>query len=64
MTEDVVTKVLKKFVQEDTAATAVEYGLLIAFIAVAITATLSALGSNLVTKWIEPIVINMGGSVS
>ena len=59
-----MAKVLKKFIQEDTAATAVEYGLLIAFIAIAITATLSALGTNLVQRWIEPVVNSLGGSSS
>jgi Flp pilus assembly pilin Flp len=62
--EVAVAKVLKKFIQEDTAATAVEYGLLIAFIAIAITATLSALGTNLVQRWIEPVVNSLGGSSS
>lgn len=60
--EAAVIKMLNKFIKEDTAATAVEYGMLIAFIAIAITTALSVLGTTLVQGWIQPIVDSMNSA--
>jgi pilus assembly protein Flp/PilA len=47
-TEDIhMTTLVKRFLADDTGATAIEYGLIAAGIAVAIIATVQALGTNL-----------------
>jgi pilus assembly protein Flp/PilA len=42
---------IKKFFADETGASAVEYGLLVALIAVVITAAVTTLGTNLSTKF-------------
>ena len=44
-------KIIRKFLGEENAATAVEYGLLVALIAVVIMAAVGTLGTNLNTKF-------------
>lgn len=44
---------LKKFFQDETGASAVEYGLLVALIAVVIIGAVTALGTNIKTKFNE-----------
>jgi pilus assembly protein Flp/PilA len=46
-----MTKPLLRFLKDDSGATAIEYGLIAAGIAVAIIATVQALGSNLDTTF-------------
>jgi pilus assembly protein Flp/PilA len=45
--EPIMTTLVLRFLAEDTGATAIEYGLIAAGIAVAIIATVQALGTNL-----------------
>jgi pilus assembly protein Flp/PilA len=42
---------IKNFLRDETGASAVEYGLMVALIAVAITAAVTTLGSNLSNKF-------------
>jgi pilus assembly protein Flp/PilA len=44
-------KVIKQFLQDDSAAAAVEYGLMVALIAVVIISAVTALGKNLSAKF-------------
>ena len=44
-----MTKAIKKFIKDESGATAIEYGLIAALIAVAIVATLATLGTGLNT---------------
>lgn len=46
-----MTHLLKRFVRNESGATAIEYGLIAALIALAITAGASALGTSLGTKF-------------
>lgn len=46
-----MTKVLSRFVKDETGATAIEYGLIVALIAVVIIVAVSAVGSNLSTQF-------------
>ena len=48
--QNLLTKV-KNFIREEEGATAVEYGLLVALIAVAIIGAVTALGGNLADKF-------------
>ena len=48
--QNLLTKV-KNFIREEEGATAVEYGLLVALIAVAIIAAVTTLGTNLTAKF-------------
>ena len=51
-TEDIhMTTLVMRFIADDTGATAIEYGLIAAGIAVAIIATAQALGTNLNTTF-------------
>jgi pilus assembly protein Flp/PilA len=51
-TEDIhMTTLVMRFLADDTGATAIEYGLIAAGIAVAIIATVQALGTNLNTTF-------------
>jgi len=43
------TKLLRRFVEEEKGATAIEYGLIAALIAVVIIAALTSVGTNLTT---------------
>jgi Flp pilus assembly pilin Flp len=60
--EIAVTNLLKRFLKENAATTAVEYGMLIAMIAITITTALSVLGTTLVQQWIQPIVNSLGSA--
>jgi pilus assembly protein Flp/PilA len=44
-------KIVQRFLKEEKAATAVEYGLLVALIAVVIITAVTTLGTNLRTKF-------------
>ena len=46
-----MTKLIKRFVQNESGATAIEYGLIASLIAVAIIAILTTLGGNLSTTF-------------
>ncbi len=46
-----MTKLIKRFVQNESGATAIEYGLIASLIAVAIIAILTTLGTNLSTTF-------------
>jgi pilus assembly protein Flp/PilA len=46
-----MTKLFSRFVQDQSGATAIEYGLIAAGIALAIIAVVNGLGSNLNTKY-------------
>lgn len=50
-----VFKGLKCFAQDEQASTAIEYGLIIACIALAITASLSSIGDGIYTGVYEPV---------
>jgi pilus assembly protein Flp/PilA len=54
---------IKKFFADETGASAVEYGLLVALIAVVITAAVTTLGSNLSTKF-DDVATTVGGAGS
>ena len=45
------TKVVRNFLADETAATAIEYGLIAAGVALAIIAIVNGLGTNLKTKF-------------
>ncbi|WP_293855704.1 Flp family type IVb pilin [uncultured Alsobacter sp.] len=46
-----MTKILQRFVRDESGATAIEYGLIAAIIAVGLIASLQALKTNLVTTF-------------
>ncbi len=46
-----MNNLLTRFVRDDSGATAIEYGLIAALIAVVIIGTLTAIGTNLSTKF-------------
>jgi pilus assembly protein Flp/PilA len=46
-----MTKLIKRFIDEDDGATAIEYGLIAALIAVAVIAMVRAVGTNLSTTF-------------
>ncbi|MCC7266814.1 MAG: Flp family type IVb pilin [Caulobacteraceae bacterium] len=46
-----MTKFVNRFVKDESGATAIEYGLIAALIAVAIIAVLGTIGTNLNTKF-------------
>jgi pilus assembly protein Flp/PilA len=46
-----MTKLISRFVRDESGATAIEYGLIAALIAVVIITALTTIGSNLVTKF-------------
>ena len=56
-----MTKFLKAFVKDEQGATAVEYGLLVALIAVVIIAGVSLLGTNLNTTF-NNVATTIGGA--
>jgi pilus assembly protein Flp/PilA len=49
--KEIMKAMIQKFFQEEEGATAVEYGLLVALIAVVIMAAVGTLGTNLNTKF-------------
>ena len=55
-------KFISKFVQDESGATAIEYGLIAALIAVVIISAVTALGTTISTKF-GAIVTAMGGTV-
>jgi pilus assembly protein Flp/PilA len=57
--KDLFTKV-KSFVQEEDGASAVEYGLLVAGIAVVVMTAIYAIGTNLNTKY-QAVATQLGG---
>jgi len=48
-----MTKFVNRFVKDESGATAIEYGLIAALIAVAIIVILGSIGTNLNTKFTE-----------
>ncbi len=52
---------IKNFLKDEAGASAVEYGLMLALIAVAITAAVTTLGSNLSTK-ISTVATTIGSA--
>jgi len=46
-----MTRLLKAFVKDESGATAIEYGLIVALIAVIIAGTITTLGGNLKTAF-------------
>ena len=58
-----MTKFISKFVQDESGATAIEYGLIAALIAVVIISAVTALGTTITGKFTE-IVTAMGGTVA
>jgi len=46
-----MNKLISRFVRDESGATAIEYGLIAALIAVVIIGTLQAIGTNLSTKF-------------
>jgi len=57
-----MTKFVSRFVKDESGATAIEYGLIAALIAVVIIAAVSALGTTISGKFTE-VVEGMGGTV-
>ena len=56
-----MTKFISRFAQDESGATAIEYGLIAALIAVVIISAVTALGSTIKTKFNE-VVTGMGGT--
>jgi pilus assembly protein Flp/PilA len=56
-----MTKFVSRFMQDESGATAIEYGLIAALIAVVIITAVTALGSTIKTKFNE-VVTGMGGT--
>ena len=52
---------VKRFAENDSGATAIEYGLIVALIAVVIITAVTTLGTNLSTAF-NPIATNVAGS--
>ena len=55
-----MTKFITKFVKDESGATAIEYGLIAALIAVVIIGAVTALGSTISAKF-EVVTTGMGG---
>ena len=58
-----MTKFITKFIKDESGATAIEYGLIAALIAVVIIAAVTALGETISAKFTE-VVEGMGGTVA
>ena len=56
-----MTKFISRFAQDESGATAIEYGLIAALIAVVIISAVAALGTTIKTKFNE-VVTGMGGT--
>ena len=56
-----MTKFVTKFLNDESGATAIEYGLIAALIAVVIITAVTALGTTIKTKFID-VVTGMGGT--
>ena len=57
----VMSKFVSKFMSDESGATAIEYGLIAALIAVVIISSVSALGTTIMTKF-KAVVTGMGGA--
>ena len=57
-----MTKFVSRFINDESGATAIEYGLIAALIAVVIISAVTALGTTIDTKF-RAIVTGMGGTV-
>jgi pilus assembly protein Flp/PilA len=55
-----MTKFISRFAQDESGATAIEYGLIAALIAVVIISAVTALGTTIKTKF-NAVVTGMGG---
>ena len=58
-----MTKFVSRFAKDESGATAIEYGLIAALIAVVIISAVTALGTSITAKFTE-IVTAMGGTVA
>ena len=58
-----MTKFVSRFINDESGATAIEYGLIAALIAVVIISAVTALGTTITTKF-TAIVTAMGGTVA
>ena len=56
-----MSKFIKQFIADESGATAIEYGLIAALIAVVIISAVTALGTTIKTKFNE-VVTGMGGT--
>ena len=56
-----MSKFVTKFLNDESGATAIEYGLIAALIAVVIITAVTALGSTITTKF-NAVVTGMGGT--
>ena len=56
-----MTQFVKRFIADETGATAIEYGLIAALIAVVIISAVTALGTTIKTKF-NDVVTGMGGT--
>ncbi len=56
-----MTKFIARFAKDESGATAIEYGLIAALIAVVIISAVTALGTTIKTKFNE-VVTGMGGT--
>tara|TARA_R110002124_G_scaffold156882_5_gene324005 strand:- start:657 stop:920 length:264 start_codon:yes stop_codon:yes gene_type:complete len=59
--ENQMTKFVSRFMSDESGATAIEYGLIAALIAVVIISAVTALGSTIKTKF-NAVVTGMGGT--
>jgi pilus assembly protein Flp/PilA len=57
----IMTKFVSKFMSDESGATAIEYGLIAALIAVVIISAVTALGATIKTKF-NAVVTGMGGT--
>ncbi len=57
-----MSKFINKFINDESGATAIEYGLIAALIAVVIITAVSLVGTNLETTF-DNIAGNLGGSI-
>ena len=55
-----MTKFISKFAKDESGATAIEYGLIAALIAVVIISAVTALGTTIAAKF-QAVVTGMGG---
>ncbi|MBY0256408.1 Flp family type IVb pilin [Methylobacterium sp.] len=58
-----MTSIFKRFAADESGATAIEYGLIAALIAVVIIGTLSTIGTNLNTK-LNAVATNLGSTTT
>ncbi|NBW07190.1 MAG: Flp family type IVb pilin [Caulobacteraceae bacterium] len=56
-----MTRFIARFVQDETGATAIEYGLIAALIAVVIISAVTTLGTTIRTKF-QAVTTGMGGT--